>query len=323
MTEQSPQTAEIQKYYKLLTTLIITGFYLASCTTDQDSPDSPDAVLTNNSPTSEVFDTADIVPTDSPPAVEVTNDDFSQANIQETVEATGTQVPTQTPEVIPTKEPAVPLPDLVTNLTATQKESFFKDLAEQLPILKENGSYHMFCVGDEIVTHEPAIQLPTGQEISHTFYCQYLDAEGNQQGFHIPVYTYNLGDLTGKNIGYLPKEYPQDVFEDLVITNKLYNYTVKSPGAIGMLERVGWSGPGHIFYVTFAMPTNIDDLSHLTERGYFNEAIMQMLTAAQIDQFAQTGDASLLPQTIDGEAILLLVNMSVVNAYGAMQVENK
>jgi len=65
MTEQSPQTAEIQKYYKLLTTLIITGFYLASCTTDQDSPDSPDAVLTNNSPTSsEVFDTAAIVPTD-------------------------------------------------------------------------------------------------------------------------------------------------------------------------------------------------------------------------------------------------------------------
>ena len=92
MTEQSPRTAEIQKYYKLLTTLIITGFYLASCTTDQDSLD---AVLTNNSPTSEVFDTADIVPTDSPPAVEVTNDDFSQANTQETVEATGTQVAEQ------------------------------------------------------------------------------------------------------------------------------------------------------------------------------------------------------------------------------------
>jgi len=85
MTEQSPQTAEIQKYYKLLTTLIITGFYLTSCTTDQDSPNSPDAVLTNNSPTTEVFDTADIVPTENPPAVETISFDEQMTMIMDQI----------------------------------------------------------------------------------------------------------------------------------------------------------------------------------------------------------------------------------------------
>ena len=121
--EQSPRAAEIQKYYKLLTTLIITGFYLASCTTDQDSPDSPDAVLTNNSPkpSSEVFDTADIVPTLVSPETE-------------TVEEVKTSV----------ELPA--LDTLITSLDEAQLQEALAAINEQFVggIEKEHNSYH-FC----------------------------------------------------------------------------------------------------------------------------------------------------------------------------------
>jgi hypothetical protein len=130
--EQSPRAAEIQKYYKLLTTLIITGFYLASCTTDQDSPDSPDAVLTNNSPkpSSEVFDTADIVPTDNPP----------------TIVPTLVSPETETVEEVKTSVELPALDTLITSLDEAQLQEALAAINEQFVggIEKEHNSYH-FC----------------------------------------------------------------------------------------------------------------------------------------------------------------------------------
>ncbi|MEA3350359.1 MAG: hypothetical protein U9Q82_07045 [Chloroflexota bacterium] len=92
-----------------------------------------------------------------------------------------------------------------------------------------------------------------------------------------------------------------------------------------LLNSAGYSGPGHIFNLAFVSPAEVDDFIHLTERGYFNEAI-DIYEPGALEKFAEDGDpVHLLSdayQTQDGYPILLPVNVSFTHTYGSWQFEN-
>ena len=248
----------------------------------------------------------------------------------QTREPTATQRPTETPTpeptATPTAKPVTPLSELIQNLSAESTAAILKIMAEQFPTSQENDSYNFFCIGGEFVTHEPRIQLPTGQEISQTIYCQYYDIEGNQRGVHIPVYSYDKSELNDKLVGYRTK-YSNDAEDWQGDTDGYANAFATEEAAFGEVEswitRAGWSGPGHVIYLNFAMPTVENDFSLWSENGYFNEALQALMTESQLDEFAQSGDPSVLPQTPNREPLLLPVNISFESIYGAEQYETR
>ena len=119
---------------------------------------------------------------------------------------TASSIPTPTPEPTATPEPVfapeVPLEERIASLDnlpddsldepTANKESLSREMTGQFPLEKEDGSWNMVCIAGDIITHEPNIKLPTGKEISHTFACQYQDAEGQDQEIHFPIFTYDL-----------------------------------------------------------------------------------------------------------------------------------
>jgi hypothetical protein len=256
-----------------------------------------------------------------------------------TVTATQTQEPTETkqptpePTATPTTKPVTPLPELIQNLSAESTAEILEIMAEQFPVSQEGDLYRFFCVGGEMITHEPAIQLPTGQEISHSIYCQYYDAEGNQQGVHIPLLSYSHQDLDYKIVGYWTNSKDDRTEEDwqrVVDRNKTaYSMEEVASGNSGgyKIKDLGWSGPGHLIYLGFAMPAGEEPTEEefytQSETGYFNEAIYALMNEAQFKEFAQTGDPSVLPQTTEGEPLLLPLNVSFESIYGAEQYETR
>lgn len=189
--------------------------------------------------------------------------------------------------------------------------------ANQFPSKKENGSYHFLCVSGDVITQQPPIRLPTGQEVSHTLPCYYHDASSQEQTIHLPLYTYHLEEKTSKHLGYKIKT---DVSEHLILNSKK-GWTEHWPGAIGRLERAGWTGPGHIFYVALALPTTDNDLNNLSSGGYFNQALKKLVSPQAVEQFVQAGDPSLFPQTTNGELLILPVGVSFNSRFAAMQQE--
>ena len=97
-------------------------------------------------------------------------------------------------------------------------------------------------------------------------------------------------------------------------------------GVIGVLESAGWSGVGHIFNLVVAPVDEVDNFTHLTERGYFNEVIKAMYPSGALEKFFETGDAPHLQsdtyQTEDGYPILFPVNVSFDHIFGNWQFQN-
>ncbi|MDY6873399.1 MAG: hypothetical protein SVR81_05465 [Chloroflexota bacterium] len=93
------------------------------------------------------------------------------------------------------------------------------------------------------------------------------------------------------------------------------------------MTELSWSGPGHLIYLGFAMPSGEEPTEEefytQSETGYFNEAIYDLMNEAQLEEFARTGDSSVLPQTTEGEALLLPLNVSFESIYGAEQYETR
>ena len=84
---------------------------------------------------------------------------------------------------------------------------------------------------------------------------------------------------------------------------------------------------GHIFNLAVAPVDEVDDFTHLTERGYFNEAIKAMYPPGALEKFFETGDVTYLQseayQTEDGYPILLPpVNVSFDHTFGNWQFQN-
>jgi hypothetical protein len=253
-----------------------------------------------------------------------------------TVTATQTQEPTETkqptpePTATPTTKPVTPLPELIQNLSAESTAEILEIMAEQFPVSQEGDLYRFFCVGGEIITHEPAIQLPTDQEISQTIYCQYYDAEGNQQGVHIPILSYSQQDLDYKIVGYWTNSSPEKDEDWQRVVNSIKTAFAMEKVATGNsgpndMTDLGWSGPGHLIYLGFAMPAGEEPTEEefytQSETGYFNEAIYELMNEAQVAEFARTGDPSVLPQTAEGEPLLLALNVSFESIFGAEQYE--
>lgn len=188
-------------------------------------------------------------------------------------------------------------------------------VTDQFPLTKENGRYHFLCISGDVVTQQPTVKLPTGQEISHTLPCSYHDINGQQRTIHLPLYTYKLEEKTVKKLGYKVKH---DVSERLILNSKK-GFTERWAGTMGWLERAGWTGPGHIFYIIFAQPTTPDDFINLSSGSYFNQALKQLMTTQEVEQFIKTGDASVLPETTSGEAIILPMHVGFNNRFADMQ----
>ena len=188
----------------------------------------------------------------------------------------------------------------------------------QFPLTKEDDVYHFLCASGNVVTQEPVIELPTGQHISHTLPCRYNDATGQEQVVHLPLYTYHLTEKTGKTLGYKVKH---DVPKHMVSSAK-QGWTEHSAGMIDWLKRAGWTGPGHIFYLSFALPTVDDDLSYLSSGGYFNQVLQELFSPQVVEQFVQTGETSLFPKTTTGEPLILPVEVSFNSRFAGMQQES-
>ncbi len=253
----------------------------------------------------------------------------------QTQASTATQLPTTTqtrePTETPTTRPIIPLSELIQNLDGAMKDEVLNIMQERFPLTKEDGRYRFFCVGGPIITHEPAIQLPTGQEISQTIYCQYYDAEGKQQGVNIPIFSYDEEYLSIQVVGYFAKSYEEKETWQFWVDRIKNAYAMEevATGNSGPndLTNLDWSGPGHVVYLRFAMPTEEqltdEDFYPGYYRGYYNEAIHALMSEPQLTKFSQTGDPSLLPQTIEGEALLLPLDISFDNIFGAEQYETR
>jgi len=222
-------------------------------------------------------------------------------------------------------KPVVELPaldELITSLDEAQVQEAMTAITEQFEggLEKEHDSWHFLAVGGEIITHEEPIQLPGGYEVSHTFALQYVDAEGNDQVVHIPIFIYNKGEKTAKLVGYGVME---DVSEDRVDSDIVdLTHPDIYLGRVGALQRVGWTGPGHIFYINFALPEG-DEFSQWSGQGYLNEVMQELYSEESLAEFARTGNPETLIK-IPGEDdyLLLPVDVDMKNWLGAMQTAN-
>ncbi len=224
---------------------------------------------------------------------------------------------TASPTLTLTAEPMVPLPELIQNLSPEETQEVLSLMQEQFPASKENDAYHFFCISGEPVKPELSTQLPTGEEVVVTLPCYYTDSEGIQQKIQIPITTFFKENLTQKKAGYRTK-YLEDDEEAWTWRYEEVDVDMQA----GWMWNAGWSEAGHVIYLNFAMPTAENDFAMWSEDGYFNEALQALMTAEQLEQFAQTGDPSLLPQTVSGEPLLLPVNISYENVFGNIQHRN-
>ncbi len=246
----------------------------------------------------------------------------------ETPAPTNTPTPTKTP--VPTSTVVVvalpPLDTLITSLDGAYLQEGLAILNEQFVggIEKELNSYHFFGVGGEIITHETPIQLPEGYEISHTFALQYLDAAGNDQVVHVPIHAYNRDENEAHLLGYgiARDEYMVDIGGMSRIDLDVKGLTNLALGTIGKLQRVGWTGPGHIFYVAFAVPDG-DEFSQLSGQGFLNNTMGELYSAESLAEFARTGNPEILVKIPGEDGYLLLpVNIDMKNAFAYQQQLN-
>lgn len=293
-------------YFPLVLFLII---LLSACT-------ETGSTTTEISPTT----AAPVPPTVSPLPPTMTPEPTATATEEAEDTATPEPTATATPELIlPT--PEVSLSERIAsldNLPQSTKDVLLPNMENQFPIVEEYDAWRLTCIGGDFVTHEPTIKLPTGKEISHTFACQYQDAEGQDQEMHFPVYTYDLAEDTRLIVGTKADDVTGVVDDpENYILGTVKGFNEKWRGTFGLFDRIGWSGPGHVFIVRFAYP-------EADSENYLAPDIEQLVTPEQLAEFAQTGDPSLLTIEANGREIALLLadgdaGVSFDNTWGAEQ----
>jgi hypothetical protein len=154
------------------------------------------------------------------------------------------------------------------------------------PIELEQNNYHLWCVAvEDMVRHEPFIQLPDGSIITHSIPCQYFDSKGQEQIIYIPAVRFKEDERLTQVLGYTPVA-NNPTYDDL--WSQMSNGLAMDIGPINLLNNHGYTGIGQIMLITFGLVKD----SPVTR--FAHEAEQQLYSHEILSQFAQVGDPDLL-----------------------------
>jgi len=266
----------LRKYFSLifLAVLLTACGNNASSATPPEMPKDEDIFVQTGSPTLEATSTETLVPTKTNTPI-----------------PSDTPVPTQVPEpeII---MPMVPWEELIpANFPNSNRESLLLTFNGQFGyengLNLEGGRYYLWCIAaEDMVRHNPPIEMTGGDIVTHSIPCQYPGPDGKDHIVLIPTLRLNEKERTYQFLGHNP------------VVNNNFNAVLeavttgvgKDIGPIRFLESpFGYAGQGSILLVSFKMP-DAD-----STQGFLPDFQRELYTPELLAEFAKTGNPDLLP----------------------------
>ena len=265
----------LRKYLSLifLAVLLTACGNNASSATPPEIPKDEDIFVQTGSPTPEATSTETLVPTKTNTPI-----------------PSDTPVPTQVPEpeII---MPMVPWEELIPanfpyreSLLSTFNGQFgYENGLEQ----SSRGAFGLWCIATEdMVRHNPPIEMTGGDIVTHSIPCQYPGPDGKDHIVLIPTLRFNEKERTYQILAHNPVV--DNGFDGMfeIVTTGL----AKDIGPIRFLENnFGYAGQGSILLVSFKMP-DVD-----SPRAFLPDSQRELYTPELLAEFARTGNPDLLP----------------------------
>jgi hypothetical protein len=157
----------------------------------------------------------------------------------------------------------------------------------------ENDQYTLYCIATEDMhRHEPFIELPEGNVVTHSIPCQYFDAEGNEQLVYIPAVRFKANEKLTQFLGFTaaPNSPTYEEAWEIMTTG-----LARVIGPINLLNNHGYTGAGHPFTLQFRTADDEEIQAFASE--------IQGEVQANPERFAASGDpADLYQQLLFPEA---------------------
>ena len=273
----------LRKYLSLifLAVLLTACGNNASSATPPEMPKDEDIFVQTGSPTPEATSTETLVPTKTNTPI-----------------PSDTPVPTQVPEpeII---MPMVPWEELIPanfpyreSLLSTFNGQFgYENGLEQ----SSRGAFGLWCIATEdMVRHNPPIEMTGGDIVTHSIPCQYPGPDGKDHLVLIPALRFNEKERIYQILGFNPVV--DNGFDSMLEMST--TGLGKDIGPLRFLESpFGYAGQGSILLVSFKMPdadyTQMPDEDYT--QGFLPDSQRELYTPELLAEFARTGNPDLLP----------------------------